>query len=308
MLERQILTGDEKLHKSTLREATHTNLLAVGRSPSRPIDSQMASQQRMVTYVLTWKKLQNEFVQAFAPHTVTSFAPHNRVTSGGYRKKNAATHYSHVRMLLSCMEEDASPCLIFEDDISFVPHIWASVQAIMKERPDHNLIMLGTNLKHNRTVVDVQKHSAILRHTGNRGSTGGGCHAYLVRDPQKLIQALLARPKPSPQYPNNVCVELLDLTDIVVARESLAWQTQKLGSQEYCIQNNASILVGQYHLDNSKGFQYHSASDGSGSGTGCVHGRPWVRGSPAPEMSRLRSLPPWRPRPSKRQRGKRLIH
>ena len=201
-------------------------------------------------FVLTLQPMVNPIIQHQFP-LLTAFAPHKRITTnesiphkrinpaqGVYRNKSRSIHYSHLRMLLSCMEDDISPCLILEDDVLLAPNASIRLDQVLRERPKENLILLGTSIRSMRygNISDVRLHTAVL------AGSGGGCHGYIVRDPQALLRELLARHKPvKGVWEDQVCVEHLN-RKTVVSRESLVWQRSKKQHQ-YCIYSDQKWVM-----------------------------------------------------------------
>ena len=192
------------------------------------------SQSMFHGYVLTFKQAVPLQIQREFP-LVLPFAPHEKATGRDYILKSRSTHYSHLRMLLSCMEKNFSPCVVFEEDVDVLGNASSLLSRALHERPSENLILIGTNLV-NKDVFDLREHTAMVN------GTGGGCHGYVVRDPQKLLLELLTRRKPKRANWHEVCVENLHHR-VAISRESLVWQRNKISIHAYRVVNGTHGTV-----------------------------------------------------------------
>ncbi len=204
--------------------------------------------------------------------------PYISTCSGnGWDKRShvLSVHSTHIKVLEMCAELKWTPCLIFEADAIYsAENLHLSLLLAMQENKYWDIMPMGI------TAFDMKKFMKDPNwptwqkkpHSMQIAGTGGGCHAYMVRNPtmvadymrKKNVVWLLTG------VPYTPCIEYIFTTNMTIIlptevpviqsnklyREGIAWYVDSKGTIQYQYYTdrlidqmvNTPILIGLFVL------------------------------------------------------------
>ena len=164
-------------------------------------------------------------------------------------KKNHVVdvHQSHIAVLQECARRRWEPCVVLESDATWKGDLYSALVNAATENAlePWDLIVMGITPE---DVVQLPKNQFKARKSSLRLSgTGGGCHAYLVRNPSEFAKFMQQRTIMSPFRGRAApCIEYIHShhVHIVLETEVPVYQTGKRDREgrRWAIDHNAVVM------------------------------------------------------------------